>query len=121
MTVEAAEFELALTTSWPWTSAFRRRLRELRPIPFDGSYLLFGSDYSGDHRASRFRVYGFVVADADASPEWPARSREVRRHFLTDGRRMSFKNLNDGYRRRTLVPFLLQFPSRYRGSTDSFP
>jgi hypothetical protein len=51
-------------------------------------------------------VYGFVIADADASSEWPARSGEVRRRFLVDSRRMSFKNLNDRHRRRALVPFL---------------
>lgn len=78
----------------------------LRDKPFRGSHLLFGSDYSGDHRGSRFRVYCFVIADADASPEWPIRCRGVRCKFLKDGRRMSFKNLNDIHRRRALVPFL---------------
>src|SRR5262249_27871720 len=91
---------------WPWTAAFKRQLRQLRAKPFSGSHLLFGSDYSGDHSGSRFRVYGFVIADADASPEWPARCGEVRRSFLVDGRRMSFKNMNDRHRRRALVPFL---------------
>lgn len=95
-----------LKKAWPWTEAFSRRLRQLRPSAFGGTHLLFGSDYSGDHPASRFRVYAFVIADADASPEWPVRCREVRRRFLADGRRMSFKNLNDGRRRQALVPFL---------------
>ncbi|MBI4572813.1 MAG: hypothetical protein HY713_05950 [candidate division NC10 bacterium] len=95
-----------MTKAWPWTRAFVRQLHQLRPAPFRGTHILFGSDYSGDHSGSRFRVYGFVIADADASPEWPARCREVRRTFLRDGRRMSFKNLNDGHRRRALVPFL---------------
>lgn len=96
----------ALTKAWPWTSAFSRQLLQVRPKPFQGSHLLFGSDYSGDHKESRFRVYGFVIADADASPEWPASCRNVRLNFLADGRRMSFKNLNDIHRRRALVPFL---------------
>jgi hypothetical protein len=100
------ELDEVRAKAWPWTTAFNRRLRQLRATPFSGSHLLFGSDYSGDHSASRFRVYAFVIVDADASPEWPARSREVRRRYLADGRRMSFKNLNDRHRRGALVPFL---------------
>jgi hypothetical protein len=104
--VNYVDFERALALAWPWAAPFKRQLRQLRAKPFGGSHLLFGSDYSGDHSANRFRVYGFVIADADASPKWPARCREVRRSFLVDGRRMSFKNLNDRHRRRALVPFL---------------
>jgi hypothetical protein len=100
------ELEDMRTKAWPWTPAFNRRLRELRATPFAGSHLFFGSDYSGDHTASRFRVYAFVIVDTDASPEWPTRAGKVRRSYLPDGRRMSFKNLNDGHRRRALVPFL---------------
>jgi len=67
---------------------------------------MLGSDYSGDHATSRYRTYCFLVADADSSPEWPARTRRAREAHLTNGRRMSFKGLNDGQRRRALVPFL---------------
>jgi len=104
--VKHADSQNGLTYAWPWTAAFVRQLHQLRATPFGGSHLLFGSDYSGDHHASRFRVYGFVIADAHASPEWPAKCRQVRQDCLKDGRRMSFKSLNDGHRRRALVPFL---------------
>ncbi len=67
---------------------------------------MFGSDYSGSHTGSQFRIYGFVIGDADASPEWPARCRESRSAFLANGRRMAFKSLNDSQRRRALIPFL---------------
>ena len=67
---------------------------------------MFGSDYSGTHKGSRFNVYTFLVADADASPDWPARMRAVRRRFLSDGRRMSFKRLGDVHRQRALGHFL---------------
>jgi hypothetical protein len=67
---------------------------------------MFGSDYSGDHPKSEFRIYGFLVADEDGSPQWPARCHEVREKYLRDGRRMSFKNMNDVQRRRALIPFL---------------
>ena len=92
--------------AWPWAAAFSRRLHELRPQPFCGSHLLFGSDYSGGHASSRYNVYGFVIADADASLDWPVECQKVRSGFLADGRRMGFKNLNDAHRRNALIPFL---------------
>jgi hypothetical protein len=99
-------YEEMSKAAWPWTTSFLSQLCKLRPGPFKGSHLLFGSDYSGSHAGSQFRVYGFVIADADASPEWPKRCQSARDTFLTDGRRMSFKNLNDVYRRHALIPFL---------------
>lgn len=101
-----SEYEDVMRKAWPWTQAFMRQLLQMRTEPFNGTHLMLGSDYSGDHRKSRFKVYGFVLANADTSPSWPSRVDLVRREFLKDGRRMSFKNMNDGHRRRALVPFL---------------
>ena len=92
--------------AWPWATSFSKQLHALRSVPFHGSHLMFGSDYSGSHSGSQFRTYGFVIGDADASPEWPARCRESRSAFLAGGRRMAFKSLNDRQRRRALIPFL---------------
>lgn len=100
------DIEETLKTAWPWATAFMRQLHSLRPGPFKGSHILFGSDYSGSHAESRFQIFGFVIADADASPDWPNKCRQVRNTFLADGRRMSFKNLNDARRKRALIPFL---------------
>jgi hypothetical protein len=96
----------SLNAAWPWTRAFLEHLAELRPKPFHGPHLLFGSDYGGAHSKSPFRTYGFLIADAQASPDWPNRCRVVRDAFLKDGRRMSFKNLNDFHRQHALIPFL---------------
>ena len=95
-----------LKDTWPWATEFERHLRKVRGQPLPGGHLVLGSDYSGDHSGSRFRVYGFVIANADALGDWLARSREVRQSFLPSGRRMAFKKLNDGHKRRALVPFL---------------
>ena len=92
--------------AWPWAAAFSKQLKALRPEPFQGTHLMFGSDYSGSHSGSQFRTYGFVIGDADASAEWPLRCRNARSAFLANGRRMAFKNLNDSQRRRALIPFL---------------
>lgn len=67
---------------------------------------MFGSDYGGDHKKSNFRTYCYLIVDEDYSPEWPIYRREFRKQFLPDGRRMSFKGLNDGQRKRALAPFL---------------
>src|SRR5260370_40225358 len=95
----------ALKDAWPWAKAFLRYLHQARPSPFLGSHLMFGSDYSGDHATSPFRIYGFLVADEDGSPQWPVRCHAGRENHLKDGRRMSFKKMNDVQRRRALVPF----------------
>jgi hypothetical protein len=99
-------FDETLKEAWPWAKAFGRYLHQIRPSPFLGSHLMFGSDYSGDHAKSPYRIYGFLVADEDGSPQWPSRCHEVREKHLKDGRRMSFKNMNDVQRRRALIPFL---------------
>ena len=99
-------FDETLKEAWPWAKAFLRYLHQTRPSPFLGSHLMFGSDYSGDHARSPFRIYGFLVADEDGSPLWPAKCHVVRKKYLKDGRRMSFKNMNDVQRRRALIPFL---------------
>ena len=50
---------------------------------------MLGSDYSGDQGNCPFFVYGFIMADEQASPEWPLRVQRVRQQFLKDDRRMS--------------------------------
>ena len=68
--------------------------------------MLIGSDYSGTHSKSRYITYSFLVADADRSPDYPLKRRILREEYLPNNRRMSFKNLNDRYRREALQPFL---------------
>jgi hypothetical protein len=91
---------------WPWTANVERILRSVQPRPFAGPHVALASDYSGDHKASRFRAYCYSIMDTEASPEWPRRRQSMRQQYLPDGRRMSFKSLGDKYRQRALVPFL---------------
>jgi hypothetical protein len=95
-----------LQTLWPWTKSVEHILRYTQPRPFTGSHLALGSDYSGDHKGSGYRTYCYLIMDTDTSSDWPRLRSQVRRHFLPNGRRMSFKNLGDGHRQRALVPFL---------------
>ncbi|HEX6441626.1 MAG TPA: hypothetical protein VF007_05515 [Stellaceae bacterium] len=66
---------------------------------------MFGSDYGGDHKSSRFNAYCFLIADETPS-RWAVERRRVRQKYLSDGRRMSFKRLGDPQRQQALVPFL---------------
>jgi hypothetical protein len=93
---------------WPfrWVPRLVEKLREQDLRPIDASRLWILSDYSGTHRESRFFSIGVLIADASRLTNWELKRVAVRRQFLNDGRRMSFKNLNDGNRRAALVPFL---------------
>lgn len=71
-----------------------------------GRTIFVGSDIGGHQATSRFTVYSFLLADLSACSGWIERSTNVRKAYLGDGRRMSFKNLNDRNRQRALNAFL---------------
>ncbi len=90
----------------PWMPRFNE-LMTLSALPsFTGRTIYITSDFSGHHRDSEYEVFSFLVVDLDNSTEWEQYRRIVRNQFLPDARIMSFKNLNDKYRLRALVPFL---------------
>jgi hypothetical protein len=71
-----------------------------------GPFLLLASDYGGQHKASRFETYSYVLVDWIYMRLWEKMRRDVRDQHLSDGRRMAFKDLHDGKRQRALAPFL---------------
>jgi len=91
---------------FPWVPLLVSKLRERGLPALDAPSVWVGSDYSGEHRGSRFLMLGVLIGDAGDSPEWEARRSAIRKQYLGDGRRMSFKGLNDSQRRAALVPFL---------------
>lgn len=95
-----------LRLAFPWSARFLSILRGILPKPFTGSHIMVGSDYSGEHRRSDYRVYSFLLVDADHSPNYPELRRQLRAELLPDSRRMSYKNLNDRIRQKALIPFL---------------
>jgi hypothetical protein len=70
------------------------------------SAVTIGSDYSGQHRASKYDAYAFVIADLGSAFNWELSRRQIREKYLQDGRRFSFKNLNDSKRAAALPAFL---------------
>jgi len=58
------------------------------------------------HDRSDYETVSILYVDIDQSPNWPHLQQAIRSRFLRDGRRISFKSLNDSRRSRALVPFL---------------
>src|SRR5262245_48102203 len=73
----------------------------------DGSGLVLATDYSGEHRAPDFRVLGFLLTTEKSIEEvWEPARLEVRKKFLHNNRRMSFKKLDDELRIKAFPTFL---------------
>lgn len=68
--------------------------------------ILAGSDYGGQHSSSQYESLAFVVADAMKLRPWDEARVRCRKAHLPDGRRMSFKSLNDKLRVAALPDFL---------------
>ncbi len=72
----------------------------------NGAVINIFSDYSGQHKASKYEVITALYVDLEATRTWEIKRRQIRQQLLPNGRRMSFKSLNDRYREKALVPFL---------------
>jgi hypothetical protein len=71
-----------------------------------GPVIYIASDCGGAHKSCLYDVLSFLYVDMKPSELWEHQRRGIRERYLLDGRRMSFKGLNDAVRRRALVPFL---------------
>lgn len=72
-----------------------------------GQQLFLAADFSGTHSGPLYTTYAFLLLDLDRNSWWMKAQRVFRMEGLKGGRRLSFKALNDGARRRALLPFLL--------------
>jgi hypothetical protein len=80
--------------------------RIVYPDLCDGSPLVLACDYSGEHVEPEFRVVSFLVTTCKSVAEWEPQRSAIRRKHLADGRRMSFKALNDALRINAFSTFL---------------
>lgn len=76
------------------------------PFLTRGRTLLLIADFGGHHQKQHFDTYTFLILDIAKNREWLARQHHFRNDLLRNRRRMSFKALNDGIRRRALIPFM---------------
>lgn len=68
--------------------------------------LLMASDSSGSHRPSSHFVHAFLIADPRTMFTWEDGRSQVRGRCLHDGRRVSYKSLNDRQQRAALPGLL---------------
>lgn len=71
-----------------------------------GPVIFIGSDYSGQHDLAEYETFTFLFADLENCIRWGKLRCDFRKEFLRDGRRISYKGLNDKKRRKALLPFL---------------
>lgn len=77
------------------------------PFVKRGRILLLAADSGGHHQKQHFDTYTFLILNLAKNQEWLAwQHHYFRDAILPNSRRMSFKALNDGMRRRALVPFM---------------
>lgn len=90
-------------------SVFEGRLRR-RPCLLSeaprGRQFLMLCDIGGSQKDQPFETFAFLVLDLDRNPHWLNAQVAFRRNVLIQRRRVAFKAMNDGVRRRALVPFL---------------
>ena len=84
-------------------------------VAVDEGRMIVASDYSGQHKEARHEAYSFIVTNDLALNEWLPRLVEFRERWLPDGRRISFKKLNEPVRWRAL-PAFLKTASKLKGN-----
>jgi hypothetical protein len=72
----------------------------------DSRELLIACDFGGSHKGAKYEAFAFLVGAITGSAAWMKERQRVRQSFLSDGRRMAYKNLNDKKRQQALLPFL---------------
>jgi hypothetical protein len=70
-----------------------------------GQTLAIVADFGGQDKTQFYQTYAFLIFDLDKNSKWLSGQNLFRQSGLPR-RRMSFKTMNDTYRRRALVPFL---------------
>jgi hypothetical protein len=89
-----------------WVPTIERILCAQQLPAVRGSVINIFSDYGGEHKGSWYNVTAVLYLDLYTSATWEMLRRSVRKRYLADGRRLSFKTLGDRHRQRALIPFL---------------
>lgn len=75
-------------------------------VPVVDGAMIVASDYSGQHKEATHEAYSFLITTDGAMNVWLPSLSEFRQQWLPDGRRISFKKLNEPIRWRALPAFL---------------
>src|SRR5574337_507407 len=90
---------------WGWGYSIQKILEVTEPRPRESGQLLIASDYGGDHSRSTHHIYCYLVVRGGGSA-WMSAIETARRDHMPDGRKMSYKRLDDIARQKALIPFL---------------
>lgn len=74
--------------------------------PLEIGKMIVASDYSGQHKGVTHEAYSFIVTTMPSIDIWLPVLTKFRKEWLTDGRRMSFKNLKEPIRWKALTAYL---------------
>jgi hypothetical protein len=88
-------------------------------VPVTEGTMIVASDYSGQHKEATHEAYSFLIVTDSALAEWLPILGIFRERWLPDGRRMSFKKLNESVRWRAL-PAFLETVGSLRGNLSPF-
>lgn len=99
------EKNIRVRRQWGWGHSIQKIIAATEAKPAQSGRLLIASDYGGEHSAASHHIYCYLVIRS-APSQWYGRIQDARRRFVSDGRRMAYKRLDDGARQRALVPFL---------------
>ena len=89
----------------PLQRRISRICSSVQRLPTESMFIY--SDYGGQHKASNYEVFSYLVVDPAASFCWFRNQSAFREYALPDGRRMSFKGLNDKNKLNALEDFLM--------------
>jgi len=68
--------------------------------------LFVATDFGGEHREATYETTGVLLVDSESVGKWLPAQRKLREKYLSDGRRMSYKGLNDQRKQLALPAFL---------------
>jgi hypothetical protein len=92
--------ELGFANAWSETvQALETRRIEALPDLRGANTLIVTSDYGGYHKGAKYETISFLLASLDGCGDWESKRVHLRTRLLPNGRRMSFKGLNDRHRR----------------------
>ena len=91
------------TPLYPWTRSFEKIISSYKLPKLSGSIIYAVSDYGGSHETSKYQTISVLFVDLENSRDWEIQRRQVRQKYLENGRRLSFKGLNDKQKGSTTV------------------
>ncbi|UCE67686.1 MAG: hypothetical protein JSU85_06680, partial [Candidatus Zixiibacteriota bacterium] len=76
---------------YDWGLPLNTIMESISLASLTGNTIYIATDYSGMQKESKYYVISILLIDLDNSAEWEQRRKYIRKLYLSDGRRMSYK------------------------------